>query len=139
MADLDLDLSAMVTEDIGAWSFEDLHQRAGDLIERAPTAIERGQARLLLNKIDRFAELKERHDTIEQVRYETQRRDRRLGRADMVRHEASLGPRFDGVGRLAPVALRRGRSAALCVARLGRSNRDVCLAGAEHQSPLVRG
>jgi SH3-like domain-containing protein len=107
LADIDLDLSGMVTEEIRVWSFEDIRARTARLIDRAPTAIERGQARLMMNKIDRFAELKERNDTIAQMRDETQRRNREVGRLDLVRHEESLGPRFDAVGRLAPVALRK--------------------------------
>jgi hypothetical protein len=90
----------MVAEEIGVWSFNDLRARTARLIERAPTALERGQARLMMSKIDRFAELKERNETIARVRDETMRRDRGIGRTELVRHEESIGPRFDGVGRL---------------------------------------
>ncbi len=107
MADIDLDLSAMVAEEIGVWSFADLRARTARLIDRAPTALERGQARMMMSKIDRFAELKERHDTIVQVRGETQRRNRNLGRTELVRHEETAGPRFDGVGRLTPNTPRK--------------------------------
>ncbi len=100
VADIDLDLSAMVAEELGVWSFADLRARTARLIDQAPTALERGQARLMMSKIDRFAELQERSETIARLRADTQRRNRGLGRTELVRHDESAGPRFDGVGRL---------------------------------------
>ena len=54
----------------------------------------------MMSKIDRFAELQERSETIARLRADTQRRNRGLGRTELVRHDESAGPRFDGVGRL---------------------------------------
>jgi len=51
---LELDLSLMVAREKSTWNLAALRSQAEQLVERSPTATERGQARLLLDKIKRF-------------------------------------------------------------------------------------
>jgi SH3-like domain-containing protein len=98
---IDLALSAMVVEEVSTWSFADLKQRAERVLQEAQTGAERGQARGLIDKLARFDDIKQRSDAV------------RRG-ADGVGSQAAgsaarraLDPRFDGVGRLAPVVSQR--------------------------------
>ena len=99
LSQIDLQLSTIVAEDIGEWSFDDFRQRADAALRIAQTPVERGRARLLLDKLDRFEDLKRRHDAL--------RNPNAAGRGTAGRHGADaarLGStRFDGIGRLAPV------------------------------------
>ncbi|MEM7560112.1 MAG: hypothetical protein AAF394_13420, partial [Planctomycetota bacterium] len=51
---LQLALSEMVTKPTGQWNLEPLRSRATQFVEHGATPIERGQARLLLERIDEF-------------------------------------------------------------------------------------
>ena len=55
---IDLEISQMVAEEPTVWEFADLHTRAETAVSRAQTALERGGARLVLAKIERFQEIK---------------------------------------------------------------------------------
>lgn len=95
---IDVELSQIVAEDISQWSFTSLQQRAQQSLQSADTALERGRARVLLDKLARFDEIKRRHDTL---------RASTAGAAVASTAQpvpgASTDARFDGVGRLAPV------------------------------------
>lgn len=99
---IDLELSAMVAEEITAWSFERIRQRAERALDVAETAVERGNIRNLVSKIERFEELKRRHDAVAGARAETDRRERTLNPAASIAISDNA-PRFDGSGRLTPV------------------------------------
>jgi hypothetical protein len=99
---LDLALSKMVSEDPGAWEFTALRRRGDIALERADTAIERGQVRLVLNRIARFEDIKRRHDL--------------LGQPQNAGAIAAARPpvmpvdepvRYDGVGKLVPTVSQR--------------------------------
>lgn len=108
LLEIDAELSAMVSEEITAWSFGELRRRAERCLDDAPTALSRGRVRVVLNKMGRFEDLKLRHDTVASTREETDRHNRQLGDApDLNRSEAGA-PRYDGIGRLSPVMARRG-------------------------------
>ena len=107
LADIDLDLSAMVAEEITTWSFSDLRLRTERVMRRAPTAIERGQAQQLLNKIDRFDRLKARQDALLEVPVTASSAGSAAERGAMARHDESTGPRFDATGLLSQVAPRK--------------------------------
>jgi hypothetical protein len=112
LADIDLDLSAMVAEEITTWSFSDLRLRAERVMRRAPTAIERGQAQQLLNKIDRFDRLKARQDALIDVPVSATSAAAPLAgsvaeRGAIARHDESTGARFDATGLLSQVAPRK--------------------------------
>jgi hypothetical protein len=98
LARIDLELSAMVVEETTAWSFVELRRRAEAVLSAAQTPAERGGARSLIDKLVRFEDIKQRHDL--------------LRRAPDQAPAAALArpyedPRFDGVGRLAPVISQR--------------------------------
>lgn len=102
--DLELELSIMVAEEPTVWNFERIGPRARALLEQAETAVERGRARILVNKVARFEELKQRSDSVNQIGRDTERRNRHLADLSRRRGEAvrvqTLDERFDGVGRL---------------------------------------
>lgn len=100
---INLDLSRIVAQTPGTWDFVDVQQQAEALLARCGTALDRGHVRLLKNKIDRFAELKRRRDTVNTVMTETDRQNRTLGAATSAQRPRVLDPRFDGTGILMPV------------------------------------
>lgn len=100
--DLNLALSRMVSEEPTAWSFGELREQAEAALERGSTAIQRGRARLILSKIDRFEDVKRRTQDLEEAITETER----LETIASARARRTASPRFDGVGRLARVRSR---------------------------------
>lgn len=101
LARLELELSAQVVEDIATWDFAELERRANDLLQTAETPVERGHVRLLLSKLERFEDIRRRHENLRTLD----------GDASAVTPAPVAGgafPRadisnFDGVGRLSPV------------------------------------
>ena len=63
---IDLEVSKMASDDPSAWEFTALRRRAEAMLPRADTALERGQVRLILNRIARFEDVKRRNDLINQ-------------------------------------------------------------------------
>ncbi len=101
---LDFQLSAMVAEDISAWSFDDLKRQTEVVLDDAEAGTERGRARLLLNKLARFEDIKLRYDQMHRVQQGTDRQNQLLASGPERR---AIEPRFDGSGRLSPVASSR--------------------------------
>ena len=98
---IELELSTIVAAEITAWSLADLQHRAQNVLGEAQTPVERGKARVVLDKLARFDDIKVRHEAIRRLQADagqgnpggtTSRRD---------------DPRFDGVGRLAPVVSQK--------------------------------
>lgn len=100
---LDLELSAMVAEEPTAWNFDDLVARARVALEQARTPVERGHARLLLGKIEKFAELKRRMDSIAQMSPPPTTPGSFTNTAPLAAISPTARSEFDGVGRLARV------------------------------------
>ncbi len=75
---IELELSVMVIEEPAVWSFESLRERTNVLLDQAQTAVERGRARLLANKIARFDDIKQRQDAVLAMREQTDRTSRLL-------------------------------------------------------------
>ncbi len=115
---IELDLSAMVIEEPTAWSFDSLRQRTNQLLDEAQTAVERGRARLLANKIARFDDIKQRQDAVLAMR----RRDRPQ-RPAVGRPAAAGTPtaRSRGQARRRRPLRRRGTVDAGRLAQSGRS------------------
>jgi uncharacterized protein YraI len=107
LENIDLDLSIMLAEETSVWNFEQLSPRANALVETAQTAVERGRARVLANKVARFAEIKQRYDDVNNIRQDVDRRNGQLAQLSQQRAEAARandpGERFDGTGRLVRV------------------------------------
>jgi uncharacterized protein YraI len=112
---IELELSVMLIEAPTVWSFDALRQRADGLLDQAQTAVERGRARLLVNKIARFDDIKQRQDSVLAMRDEVDRDHRLLSKLRPLDvDEQQLAPvavarddvdgRFDGIGRLTQVA-----------------------------------
>jgi SH3-like domain-containing protein len=111
---IELELSVMVIEEPTAWSFDSLHERTNLLLDQAQTAVERGRARLLANKIARFDDLKQRQDAVLAMRDQTDRNSRlwahlrpkdidRDGEGERPAPKLQIDDRFDGVGQLTQV------------------------------------
>jgi SH3-like domain-containing protein len=97
---IEIELSAMVAGEISAWSFADLQRRTDGVLKAAQTPVERGRAHVLHDKLARFEDIKQRHDALA--------RDQRQvagagGPASASAARRLDDPRYDGVGRLAPV------------------------------------
>ena len=75
---IDLAVSAMVVEEPTVWKFDDLDRRAEAALDHAQNAVERGKARLLLDRIAKFEDIKRRADTIQQVESRTDRKNSQL-------------------------------------------------------------
>ncbi len=113
LSDIDFELSVMLAEEPTVWSLEELQIRAQSLLGRAETALQRGRARLLMNRLAQSADIKQRYDRVHGIRQETERENRQLAalgrnRAGQIDspQEGSAAPaddRFDGSGRLARV------------------------------------
>ena len=102
----------MVVHEPSAWKFDDLDRRAETALSHAQTALERGKARLLLDRIAKFEDIKRRSDTIRQVETATDRRNSRLVNLSDAQPPTGLGPiegteRFDASGRLINVVSQR--------------------------------
>ncbi|HEV2970085.1 MAG TPA: SH3 domain-containing protein [Pirellulales bacterium] len=109
---IDLALSSMVVEEPSVWKFDDLDRRAETALDRAQTALERGKARLLLDRIAKFEDIKRRADTIQQVQAATDRRNSQTINVADTRPPIGLAQvegndRFDASGRLINVVSQR--------------------------------
>lgn len=102
--DINMALSRMVTEEPTVWSFDALRSRTEAALERGSTAIQRGRARLLLSKIERFEDIQRRMKQFDQALSQSERLQMM---ASARAHRNTSDPRFDGVGRLARVVSRR--------------------------------
>ena len=104
---IDLELSAMVAEEPTVWHFDRLQLRAERLLHEAQTAVERGRARTLVDKIAQFSDLRRRHQEVAALREQTDRASRRWAQLSPMHGRASpadpLAPRFDGAGQLVRV------------------------------------
>ncbi|HET6879674.1 MAG TPA: SH3 domain-containing protein [Pirellulales bacterium] len=97
-ADLDLALSAMVSQEPTEWDFSLLRKQAERALDRADTALDRGRIRRVLRKIENFADIQQRHLAVMDVRVPS--RDA-VAVADRGKPAAGLSPlRYDGIGRL---------------------------------------
>jgi uncharacterized protein YraI len=100
---IDMELSEVVAGDISQWSFTELQQRAELALRAAQSSLERGRARVLLDKLVRFEEIKRRNDTL------------RTGPTGAVPAPAVAtitiprpgDARYDGVGKLLPVVTQK--------------------------------
>jgi hypothetical protein len=108
---IDLELSMIVVEEPSAWSFDALRIRGESLLDRADAAADRGKARLLLNKIARFEDIKQRYDTVTAMREQTATSNRFLAglQRTMEKAAAMADPdgQFDGVGQLQQVLAQK--------------------------------
>jgi hypothetical protein len=104
---LELELTVMVVEEPTVWTFDTLFPQAESLVDQAETALERGRARLLLNKIARFSDIKQRSDAVAALREETERTSRELSALSPQLRSTGLSAasdaRFDAVGKLTEV------------------------------------
>lgn len=97
---IELKLSAMVALDPSEWSFADLGRRAEAVAKEAQTSIERGRVHVMLDKLARFEDIKQRHDALRRGQVDAAGRNVPPAGSPLRRPE---DPRFDGTGRLAPV------------------------------------
>jgi hypothetical protein len=106
---LEMGLSVMVVEEPTVWNFDEVAVRAKTLLLEAETAVERGRARTLLNKIAQSEDIKQRYDTVAKLRTTTERENHQLAELSQARggvrsaEAASGSDRYDGTGRLARV------------------------------------
>ena len=97
---IDLELSTMVAQDVSAWSFDDMKRRVEGQLNEAQTPLQRGHAHLLMTKLERFDDIKRRHESLKRDPQELTRAAAPVSGFEARRADAA---RFDGVGRLSPV------------------------------------
>jgi hypothetical protein len=100
---IDLELSEIIAEDISQWSFGELQNRTELALRSAQSSIERGRARVLLDKLARFDDIKRRHDD---VRTGAAARQSAPDLAPLAATRTG-NQRYDGVGRLSPVVSQK--------------------------------
>lgn len=104
LQEIDIELSIMVIEEPTVWAFDEMQHRAHSLLSQANTALERGRARVLVNKMSRFEDIKRRYDALSAVRAQTERSNRRFAGLRRTRQRADREDepegRFDGTGEL---------------------------------------
>jgi SH3-like domain-containing protein len=108
IVDLDLELSSRAAGEITTWQFDDLHARAERALEGAPTALDRAAVRDIMNKIDRFEQLCDRHDEIQLAQSRQPNASRLASRVPGPAQGAFDTSRFDGMGTLTQVTSRDG-------------------------------
>jgi hypothetical protein len=114
--DIQTELSIMLAEEPTVWNSAELSRRAEALLGQAETAIERGRARVLVNRIAQADNIKRRFEELTTLRSDTDHRNRQLAEVSRLRSEARAtqvaqasslsarsGQRFDGTGRLTRV------------------------------------
>lgn len=122
---LEQELSIMVAEEPTVWEFGEIKRSAKLLVDEGATAVDRSRGRKILRKIERFEDIKRRHDRAGAVvlddgprrRREAapgapplRRQNRQIAREWApvpTRSAARPGPGFDGTGTLRPVVSRR--------------------------------
>jgi hypothetical protein len=102
MERVELELSVILLDPPSTWSFDSLRERADVLFSAAQTAVERGQAKLLAEKIARFDNIRRRQDAVFAMRDKADRAGRRHGRPGD-RDNNDIDGRFDGIGQLTQV------------------------------------
>ena len=105
---VELELSVMLIEEPTAWSFDSLWDRTNTLIDQSRTAVKRGRARQLANKIAKFEDIKRRQEDVLAMRDRTDRDSRLYARlrprdedeGNRSAERLEIDGRYDGVGQL---------------------------------------
>lgn len=99
LEEIDVELSLMVSRDRSQWNLAALKREVQRLVENGATPVDRGEARFMLEKIDRFAEAFGVEDDAADAL------DLPVGSAVARKAalEAATAPKYDGSGYLAPV------------------------------------
>ncbi len=107
MEQIDVELSIMVVEEPTVWRFTEMRLHVEELLAQARTAVERGLARVMLNKIDRFEDLRQRYGEVNLVRKQAEHSNRRVAALNQRDRTPAEQPgeedRFDGQGELTRV------------------------------------
>jgi hypothetical protein len=106
---LDLDLSLMVARDKATWNLVELKQRAQQLADQGPSPAERGEARLLL---DKMAQFEQAFDVAEHGSLAGPLGNASPGALDP---SSPAAPRYDAEGWLKPVISRSQQAAPYAV------------------------
>jgi hypothetical protein len=64
---LEVEVSLMAASDAQQWDFAPMRQRAEQLVDAGTSAVERGQARRLLEQIEQFDDLDRRHEALDRT------------------------------------------------------------------------
>lgn len=99
---IDVDLSLMLAQPKETWNLEGLEERVRQLVEKGETAADRGEARLMQEKLEQIAQTFNVSDAPEAAAAVS-------GYAAVTREAAD--PRYDGEGWLKPVLSRKRHTA----------------------------
>ena len=105
---MDLALSLIVSGPVADWDFDALKKRSKQQLEQAQTALERGQARLVVDEIARFEQLQQNYLALTaKTPAEKPHPGNSLPLAISRNNPLEKIPDFSGIGRLTPVVSRR--------------------------------
>ncbi|MEC7501198.1 MAG: SH3 domain-containing protein [Planctomycetota bacterium] len=105
---MDLALSLIVSGPVADWDFDALKKRSNQQLEQAQTALERGQARLVVDEIARFEQLQQNYLALTAKTPAVKPpQGNSLPLAISRNNPLEKIPDFSGVGRLTPVVSRR--------------------------------
>ena len=105
---MDLALSLIVSGPVADWDFNSLKKRANQELEQAQTALERGQARLVVDEIARFEQLQQSYLALTaKTPGVSPPQGNSVPLAISRNNPLEKIPDFSGVGRLTPVVSRR--------------------------------
>ena len=85
--DVNTELSIMLAEEPTVWNCDELKQRCEALLAQAETALERGRAGVLVNRIAQADDIKRRFADVGALKTDTERRNRQLADAGRIRSE----------------------------------------------------
>lgn len=94
LAELELELSQIVAADPETWSFNRIAMDAESLAGYSQTAIQRGRIREVLSKIERFEEIQERKERLNQMIAQHERQSQRLTMQNSGMRLASTNPPY---------------------------------------------
>ncbi len=110
---VDVELSLIVANDPATWRLDDARVLTETLLEQAGTPAERGEVKLLQNKIARFEDIKQRSDQLADLKKDSLRSKRLVANLQNAARQArekvdseelvAAGGEFDGVGELRTV------------------------------------
>ena len=101
--DLDIELSIVVSEEVGQWTLAPLRKRAEESLGKATTAIERGRVRAVLAKIERFEDIQRRYTQPGTAVLASATESAKPKVTPLPATDSKLETRYDGVGRLMPL------------------------------------
>ena len=103
--DINAQLSTIIAQEPSKWHFDALARRIDSLAAQAQTSVQRGQARLLADRVAAAHDIQQRYEVAEANREKLPSAE--VDQAREIANSQRRADRYDGVGRLQPVRSNR--------------------------------